>query len=264
MLELPTQPSCTVLENANVCATISMKEYDDDTGQLISENKYEVQGESTLSSDIEDDHWGNQQEVLHLDQARHNMTIRTTRVPQPKKWSHADTVVAHTFLPNLRHPARAIVAPLLKHQKSTITIWCKSDVVPPPPPRALPLPKTGGHQNGLEENASGDHNILHHQMVTFEVVKQFMEPIIFTTTPWPMILDEMYSMVNEALKLAIKSQHCQCPLTGTPVVIQSVCELPAGPSLEFHPQTRHSVSVYSVFCSSIGLMMILNPRNIGS
>jgi hypothetical protein len=122
MFELPTQPSSIVLQIANVRAIILMKQDDDDTNREISENKSEDLGKSTLSSNIEEDDLDNQQEVLHPDQAHRDKTIRTTRVPPPKKRSCADTVIARTSLPNLRHPAGAMAPPLLKHQKSTINI----------------------------------------------------------------------------------------------------------------------------------------------
>jgi len=114
MFELPTQPSSIVLEIANVRATILMKQDDDDTDREISQNESEDPGVSSCSSDIEEDDLDNQLEVQHLDKARCDMTIRTTRVPLPKKRSRADTVIAHTSLPNLWHPARAIAPPLLK------------------------------------------------------------------------------------------------------------------------------------------------------
>jgi len=114
MFELPTQPSSIVLEIANVRAIILMKQDDNDTDREISQNESEGLGESTLSSDIEEDDLDNQQEVLHLDQARRDKTIRTTRVPPAKKWSRADTVIARTSLPNLRHPALAMAPPSLK------------------------------------------------------------------------------------------------------------------------------------------------------
>jgi hypothetical protein len=85
-----------------------------------------------------------------------------------------------------------------------------------------------------------------------------MEAIMFTKTPWPIISDEKYSMVDEAWKLAIEAQVHQRALAGVPEGTQSVCQLPGGPSLKIDPQTREAVSVYSVFCSSIELMMILN------
>jgi hypothetical protein len=242
MFEHPTQPSSIVLEIANIRAIILMKQDDDDVDREISNDESEDLGESTLSSDIEEDDLDIRQEVLHLDQARRDKTIRTTRVPPPKKRSRADTVIARAPLPNLRHPAGAIAPPLLKRQKSVINISRESDVL-----QALPLPK-----------ASGDHNVPQHQKATFEVAKRFMEAIVFTKTPWPIISDEKYSMVDEAWKLAIEAQDRQRALAGAPVGAPSVCQLPGGPSLKIDPQTREAVSVYSVFCSSIGLMMILN------
>ena len=176
MFELPTQPSSIVLEIANIRAIILMKQDDDDVDREISNDESEDLGESTLSSDIEEDDLDIRQEVLHLDQARRDKTIRTTRVQPPKKRSRADTVIARTSLPNLRHPAGAMAPPLLKRQKSVINISRESDVV-----QALPLPK-----------ASGDHNIPQHQKATFEVAKRFMEAIVFTKTPWPIISDEKY------------------------------------------------------------------------
>jgi hypothetical protein len=256
MFELPTQPSSIVLEIANVRAIILMKQDDDDTDREISENECEDLGESTLSSDIEEDDLDNQQEVLHLDQARRDKTIRTTRVPPPKKRSRADTVIARTSLPNLRHPAGAMVPPLLKRQKSTINISRESDIV-----QALPLPKAGGDQNVPQQKpGGGDHNVPQHQKATFEVAKRFMEAIVFTKTPWPIISDEKYSMVDEAWQLAIEAQDRQRALAGAPVGAPSVCQLPGGPSLKIDPQTREAVSVYSVFCASIRFMMMLNPK----
>jgi len=50
--------------------------------------------------------------------------------------------------------------------------------------------------------AGGDHNVPQYYMVTFEVAKRFMEAIGFTKTPWTIISDEKYSMVDEVWKLA--------------------------------------------------------------
>jgi len=50
--------------------------------------------------------------------------------------------------------------------------------------------------------------------------------------------DEMYSMVEEAWKLAIESQDCQQALPGAAVSTPSVYQLPDGPSLKIDPQTR--------------------------
>jgi len=194
-----------------------------------------------------------QQEVLHLDQARHDKTIRTTRVPLPKKRSSADTVISRAPLPNLRRPAGAIAPPLLKRQKSVINISRESEVL-----NVLPLSKAGGDQNVPQPKAGGDHNVPQHQQATFEVAKRFMEPIVFTKTSCPIISDKKYSMVDEAWKLAIDAQDRQRTLAGTPVCTPSLCQLPGGQFLQIDPQTREAVSVYSVWYSSIGLMTILN------
>jgi len=118
----------------------------------------------------------------------------------------------------------------------------------------MPQQKPGG----------GDHNVPQHPKATFEVPKWFMVAIVFTKTPWPIISDEMYSMVDEAWQLAIEAQDCQRAIAGALVGAPSVCQLPGGPSLKIDPQTQEAVSVYSVFCSSIGLMMMLNPKNVHS
>jgi len=255
IFEPPTQPSSIMLEIANVRAIMLRKQDDDDTDREISNDESEDPGQSTLSSDIEEDDLDIRQEVLHLDQARRDKTIRTTRVPPPKKRSRADTVIARAPLPNLRHPAGAIAPPLLKPQKSVINISCESDVV-----QALPLPKAGGHQNVPQPKTGGDHKVPQHQKATFEVAKRFMEVIIFTKTPCPFISDKKYLMVDEAWKLAIEAQDRQRVLAGDSVGTPSVCQLPGGPSFKIDPQTREAESVYSVFCSSIGLMMILNLK----
>jgi len=101
MFELLTQPSGIVLEIAIVRAKVLMMQDNNDTDWEISENESEDLGESTLSSDIEEHDLDNQQEVLHLDQARREKIIRTTRVLLPKKRSCADTVIAGPSLPNL-------------------------------------------------------------------------------------------------------------------------------------------------------------------
>ena len=149
--------------------------------------------------------------------------------------------------------------PLLKRQKSTINILCKSDVVPA---QALPLPKAGGDQNVPQPKVSRDHNLPQHQKATFEVAKWFMEGIELTKTPWPIISDEKYLMVDDAWNHVIEAQNRQWAFVGAPIGIPSVCQLPSGPSLEINLQTREAVSIYSGFYSSIGVIMILSPRNI--
>ena len=220
---------------------------DDDTDQDIgddeSEGESEDTGESTLSSDIEEDDLDHQQEVLHLGQARRDKSLRTTRVPLPKKRSRADTVIARPPLPNSRNLPAAMAPPLLKRQKSALlNKFSESDRATSG--RALVLPnKSSGDQNIPQPKASSDPNIPQHQKAAFEVAKRFMEAIVFTKTPWPILSDEKYSMVEEAWKLAIEAQDCQRALAGAPVGTPSVCQLPSGPSLKIDPQTREAVSL---------------------
>jgi hypothetical protein len=178
MFEHPTQPSSIVLEIANAQAIFLMKQDDDDVDREISNQESQDPAESTMLSNIEEDDLDIRQEVLHLDQACRNKTIRITRVLLPKNRSYAENVIANAPLPNLRHPAGAIVPPLLKCQKSVINISRESDVV-----QVLPLPKAGEDQNVPQPKAGGDHNIPQYQNATFEVAKRFMQAIVFTKTP---------------------------------------------------------------------------------
>jgi len=254
------QPLCIVLEIANIRAIIHMTQVDDDTDrEEISNDDGEDVREFTLSFDIEEDDLDNQQEVLHLDQGGRDRIIRTTRVPLPKKWNCADTVIARTSLPNLRHPARAMALPLLKLQKSTINILRESDIVPA---QALPLPKAGGDHSVPQPKAGGDRKVPQYPNATFEVAGWFKKAIVFTKTDQTIISDEQYSMVDEDWPLAIEAQDQQQALAGPPICTPSVCQLASGPSVKINPQTQEAISVYSVFCSSIELVMILIPKNL--
>ena len=93
------------------------------------------------------------------------------------------------------------------------------------------------------------------------VEKQLMQAIVYSKIPWPIISDGKYSMVDEGWKHVIEAQDHQRSLAGAPVGIPSVCQLPGGPSHKIDLQTREAVSVYSVFCSLIGLLIIPNPGN---
>jgi len=59
--------------------------HDDKTNQEIGADNSNDTGESTLSSDINEDNLDHQQEVLHLGQARQDKSLHTTMVPLPKK-----------------------------------------------------------------------------------------------------------------------------------------------------------------------------------
>jgi hypothetical protein len=123
-----------------------MKQDDDTDREEISDDNSDDAGDSTLSSDIQEDILDNQQEVLHLDQACHDKIIRTTRVPWAMKRNFADSVFARTSLPNLRHPPWAMAPPLQECKKPTIDILRKSDSVTD---QALPVPKAGGDRSVL-------------------------------------------------------------------------------------------------------------------
>jgi len=210
---------------------------DDETDQEIGDDGSEDTGESTLSSDIEADDLDHQQEVLYLGQARRDKSLRTTRVPLPKTQSRGNTVIARPPLPNSRNLPAAMAPPLLKRQKSVLlNKFSESDRAPSG--RALVLPKkSSGDQNIPQPKASSDQNVPQHQKATFEVAKRFMEAIVFTKTPWPILSDDMYSMVEEAWKLAIGAQDPERALAGAPVGTPSVCQLSSGPSLKIDPQT---------------------------
>jgi len=70
-----------------------------------------------------------------------------------------------------------------------------------------------------------------------------MEAIVFTKTPWPILSDDKYWMVEEAWKRAIEAQDRQRAFAGAPAGTPSVCQLPGGPSLKIDPQTREAVSL---------------------
>jgi len=230
-----------------------MKHDDVDTDREIYTDGNDELQESTRSSDIDENELDNGQEVLHSDQMGREKPILTTRVPPPKKLSCADAVITSTSHPNLRNPVVAFPPALLKHRKSAINISHESDIV-----QALALAKAGGVQNVPQTKAGGDQNVPQHHNPTFELAERFMEATIFIKTPSPIISDEKYSMVQQTWKLAIGAQDCQLALASAPAGAPSVCRLPSGSSLEIDLQTPEAVCVYSVFCSWIGLMMILN------
>jgi len=91
---------------------------DDETVQDIGDDEREGESEntreSTISSDIDEDNVDHQQEALLRVQARREKSLWTTRVPWPKKRSHADTVIARHLLPNSRQPPGSMAAPSLK------------------------------------------------------------------------------------------------------------------------------------------------------
>jgi hypothetical protein len=133
--------------------------------------------------------------------------------------------------------------PLTKRKKSSL-LNKYSEFDRAPSVRALVLPnKWSGEQNCPQPNASSDQNVPQYQMATVEVAKRFIEAIVFMKTPWPILSDDKYSIVEEAWKLAIEAQDCQWALAVTPVGTPSVCQLPGDPSLKIDPHTRDAVSL---------------------
>jgi hypothetical protein len=51
--------------------------------------------------------------------------------------------------------------------------------------------------------AGGDHIVPQHQKATFGKANQFMDAMVFSKTPRPIISEEKYSKVDEPQKLVI-------------------------------------------------------------
>jgi len=64
---------------------ISLLNQDDDTEEELSHDESTDPGESTLSSDINEDNLDHHQKVLLLGQARWDKSLQTTKVPLPTK-----------------------------------------------------------------------------------------------------------------------------------------------------------------------------------
>jgi len=201
---------------------------DDDTDQDIgdseSDGESEDTGESTSSSDLEEEDLDHQQEVLLPGQVRQDKRLRTTRVPLPKKRSRGDTVNARPLLPNSQKPPGSMAPPLLKRQKSAL-LNKSSESDRAPSAQAQPQPKSSGDQNAPHPKASAVQNVPQHQKATFDVAKRFMEAIVFTKTPWPIISDDKYSMVEEAWKLAIGAHDRPRALAGAPAGTPSISKM---------------------------------------
>jgi len=150
----------------------------------------------------------------------HNNPVWTTRVPLRKKHSLADTLLVHIPLPNLRNPAGTMAPPLLKRQKSIISWLHQSYLVPA---QAPPLPIAGEHHNVPQQKASRNQHVPDHQKATLDVLKRFMEAIVFTKTPGPVGSNERYSIVDKAWELAIEAQDRQHTLAGASVDWSCLC-----------------------------------------
>jgi hypothetical protein len=141
-----------------------------------------------VSSTIKDDDLDHKQEILHLDRARHDKSLHTIRVPLPKQRSSADSVIARLPHSISQHPPGA-TPPLVKHQKSSLLNQLfKSDRAPSARPLVVPI-MSSGDQNSPQPNTSSDQNVHQHQTATFDVAEMFMEEIVFTKIPWPILSD---------------------------------------------------------------------------
>jgi len=221
---------------------------DQDSCDGESGRQSEDTGESTLSSDIEEDDFDHQQEALLLGQAHRDKSLQTERVPLPKKRSRADTGIARPPLPNSVNPPVSMAPPLLKRQKSAVLN--KSSMSDRAlSAQVLPQPESSGDQNAPQPKASADQNVPQHQKATFEVAKRSLQAIVFTKTPWAILSDVKYLIVEEVWKLPIEAQDRQRALAGAPAGTPSVCPLPSGPSLKIDPQTREAASLG--FCSML-------------
>jgi len=209
----------------------------------MGNDESEDTGESNLSSEIEEDYLDHQQEVVHLGKVCQDKLLRSTSVPLPNKQSRDDTFIAHPLFPNSWNAPATMAPPLLKRQNSTLlNKLLESDHAPSA--RALVLAnKSSGDQNALQPKASSDQNVPQNQKATLEVAKRFMQAIVFTKNPWPIISDDKYSMVEEASKLVIEAHDGQQALAGAPVGTPSVWQFPGGLSLNIDPQTREGVSL---------------------
>jgi len=221
-------------------------EQDDDTDQDIgdreSDGASQDTGEYILLSDIEEEDLDHQQQVLLLGQARRDKSLQTSRVPLPMTWSHANAVIARPLITNSRKPHASMAPPLLKRQPSALlNKSCKSDHAPST--QALPQHESSGDQNAPRPKVIADQNIPQHQKAPFEVVKAFMEAIVFTKTSSLIVSDDNYLMVENVRKLVIEAQDHQPALAGALVGTPSVCQLLRGPSLKFHLQMREAVSL---------------------
>jgi hypothetical protein len=190
---------------------------------------------------MEEDYLDHQQQVQLLGQACRGKSSQTTRDPLPQNRSHADTVIALLLLPNSRNPPGSMAPPLLKCQKSALlSKSSESDLAPST--QVLPQLESSGDQNALQPKARDDQNIQQYQKVTINIAKRFLEAIVFTKTPWPILSYHKDLMVEESLKLTIEVQDRQRALAGAPAGTPSVCQLTSGPSLKMDLQTQDAES----------------------
>jgi len=164
-------------------------------------------------------------------------------------------VIECPLLPTSRKPPGSMASPLLQCQNSAI-INKLPECDRAPSAQVLPQPMCSGDQDAPQPKASGDQDILQHRKATVEVETRFVEAIVFTKTPWPILSNNKYSMVDESWNLAIAAQDHQLALAGAPVGTPSACQLPSSPSIKIDPQTLGAV------CLGFWLMLLYQISNI--
>jgi hypothetical protein len=198
---------------------------------------------STFSSGLEENGFHQQLEVLHLGQARRDLTLPTTRFPLPEKWRSADAVMACPPHPYYRTLPGAIAPLLLNPQKSFFYNKLSQSDYTPSAREVVLSNKSSGDQNIPQPKACSDQNVPEHHTATVEVLKRFNEAIVLTNTPWAILSNDKFPVVEEARKQAIEAQDCERALAGAHVGTPSVCQLPSCPSLKIDPQTQDAESV---------------------
>lgn len=68
-------------------------------------------------------------------------------------------------------------------------------------------------------------------MATFEIVLSFLQAIVLTQTPCPIISNDEYWMAEEACKVVIEAHEHKWTLAGAPVSTPSWCQMPCSPSV---------------------------------
>ena len=132
---------------------ISLVKENDDTDWENGHDASEDTGESTIWSNIEEDDFNHQLDVLHLGKVHQNNSLQTTRVPLLEKRNSARTIIAHPPLPNSRKPPGSMAPPLLKHHKSALlNKLSRSDHLLSA--QVLPHLKSSGDQNAPQPQAS--------------------------------------------------------------------------------------------------------------
>jgi len=161
----------------------------EDKDQEIGEDEGEDTWEAIIPSDIEENDFNQQKEVIHSGKVHRDKSFRTTRVPLTKIQTNPESVVACPLLRNAWDPPVRMAAPLVKCQKSTLlNIILESDHGPSTWTLISPN-KSRGDQNIPQPEADSDKNIPQPEKATSKIVEQFVKAIVFTMNSWPLLFD---------------------------------------------------------------------------